>query len=115
MTPAQIPVVDALAIVLEHEPVPEDQHVSGAPTTGFALLPGLPGQECGVWEMTPGAMSDVEADELFVVIAGAATVEFVDYGITQTLAAGSFGRLLEGANTVWTVTETLRKIYVTPA
>ena len=35
-------------------------------------------RELGVWEMTAGAMRDVEADEVFLVIAGRATVEFVD-------------------------------------
>jgi len=110
-----IPVVDALAIALTHEPVPLDQRVSGAPTTASVSLPSLDGQDCGVWEMTVGAMSDVEADELFVVIAGAATVEFLDQGITLNLAAGSFGRLTQGTRTIWTVTETLRKVYVTPA
>ena len=28
--------------------------------------------------MTPGVMRDVEADELFVVLPGSATVEFAD-------------------------------------
>lgn len=114
MIPAGIPVVDALAVALEHEPVPEEQLVAGAPTTGTAELPGLDGLECGVWEMTPGAMSDVEADELFVVVAGAATVEFVDDAITLNLAPGSVGRLVAGMRTIWTVTETLRKVYITP-
>lgn len=115
MNPEAIPVVDALAVALVHEPVPEAQRVAGSPTTATAVLPGLDGQECGIWEMTPGAMSDVEADEIFVVIAGAATVEFVDDGITLNLAPGSVGHLTQGARTIWTVTETLRKIYVTPA
>jgi mannose-6-phosphate isomerase-like protein (cupin superfamily) len=28
--------------------------------------------------MTPGTMTDTEADELFVVLSGSATVEFAD-------------------------------------
>ena len=94
--------------------VPAAQVVAGAPTAGFVELGEFNGQEYGVWEMTPGSMTDVEADELFVVLSGAATVEFVDDGSVVSLGAGSVGRLTAGMRTVWTVTETLRKVYVTP-
>jgi uncharacterized protein len=66
-----------------------------------------------VWEMTPGTMTDVEADEIFVVLSGAATVEFADGTAPLQLGAGDVGRLAAGAETTWTVTETLRKIYLT--
>lgn len=102
----------ALDLVLDHEEVPADQVVSGRPTTGTASLGSFGGSDYGVWEMSPGAMSDVEADELFVVIAGAASVRLVDSGDTIALAPGTVGRLTAGDRTVWTVTETLRKIYV---
>jgi uncharacterized cupin superfamily protein len=105
----------AASLVLEHEAVPAVQVVSGSPTTGSGTLGEIAGQEYGVWEMTPGAMTDVEADEVFVVLSGAARVELVDDGTTVTLAPGSVGRLTAGMNTVWTVTETLRKVYFTPA
>ncbi len=109
-------VADAAGVVLEHEPVPEAQLVAGAPTTGWASLgETVDGSEVGVWEMTPGAMSDVEADEVFVVLRGHATVEFSDGRPAIELAPGSVARLDAGAETVWTVTETLRKVYVTPA
>ena len=100
---------------LDMSPVAAAQVVAGSPSTGFAELGNFNGQEYGVWEMTPGSMTDVEADELFVVLSGAATVEFVDAGSVVSLAAGSVGRLTAGMRTVWTVTETLRKVYVTPA
>ena len=65
--------------------------------------------------MTPGAMRDVEADEVFVVLAGAATVEFDRPGAAADRAApGSVVRLEAGMRTVWTVRETLRKVYVAP-
>jgi len=102
----------ALAIELEHHAVPSEQLVTGSPTTGTAPLGVFGGREYGVWEMTPGAMSDVEADELFVVLTGRATVEFLDDGTAVQLEPGSVGRLTEGMRTVWTVTETLRKVYV---
>ena len=66
-----------------------------------------------MWEMTPGAMRDVEVDEVFVVLAGDATVEFVDPALPSIeLRPGSVVRLEAGMRTVWTVRETLRKVYV---
>jgi uncharacterized cupin superfamily protein len=112
-------VTDAAALPLEHEPVPADQVVAGAPTTGYAPLDepgggtGAVGGELGVWEMTPGAMRDTEVDEVFLVIAGRATVEFVDPLLTSIeLRPGSIVRLDAGMQTVWTVTETLRKLFI---
>ena len=107
-----IDLVAAQAVSLSHEPVAHEQIVAGQPTTGSAALGAIGEAEYGVWEMTPGAMSDVEEDELFVVLSGAATVAF-DGGETWTLGPGSTGRLAAGNRTVWTVTETLRKVYVT--
>lgn len=98
------------ALELEHEAVPADQVISGQPTTASAALGEFDGHEYGVWEHSVGASSDVEADEVFVVLTGAGTVQF-DGGDTITLEAGSVGRLREGQRTVWTVTETLRKVY----
>lgn len=106
-------VVHASSQWLEHEPVPDDQSLGGSPHTGVAELGQFGGLDVGVWEMTPGVMSDVEADEVFVVLAGAATVEFDDDTPPLTLGPGDVVRLAEGARTVWTVTETLRKVYLT--
>lgn len=111
-------VTDAAALPLAHEPVPADQVVAGAPTTGYAPLdePGAGAAgagELGVWEMTPGAMRDTEVDEVFLVIAGRATVEFVEPASPPIeLRPGSIVRLDGGMQTVWTVTETLRKLFI---
>lgn len=118
-------VTDASSLALPHEPVPADQLVAGAPTTGVADLDaddldaGGSGtgsaRTVGVWEMTPGTMRDVEADEVFVVLAGDATVEFDDSDLPPIeLGPGAVVRLEAGMRTVWTVRETLRKVYVTP-
>ncbi|MFK3670118.1 cupin domain-containing protein [Leifsonia aquatica] len=104
--------VDALALPLDHEEVPDAQRVSGTPRTGLAELGSFGGSEVGVWEMTPGTMSDVESDELFVVIAGRATVEFVATGDVLEIGPGDVVRLTAGDETVWTVTETLRKVWL---
>ncbi|TPW77309.1 cupin domain-containing protein [Schumannella soli] len=115
--------VDALSIALEHEPLPADEVEAGAPTAGIVelgTLPGGSGLDYGIWEMSAGAARDVEADELFVVLAGRGTVEFLDAAPGSadrilTLAAGSVVRLHAGQRTLWTITEPLRKVYVTPS
>jgi uncharacterized cupin superfamily protein len=108
-------VTDAAALVLVHEPVPFDQVVAGEPATGHALLDEHGDRTIGVWEMSPGAMRDTEADEVFNVLAGAATVEF-EHPIADPviLAPGSVMRLEAGMRTIWTVRQTLRKLYVSP-
>jgi uncharacterized protein len=104
--------VRAATLPLDTDPVPTDQRVSGSPRTGVHALTEFGGLEVGVWEMTPGVMTDVESDEVFVVLSGAATVEFADGEPALQLAAGDVVRLTAGAETVWTVTETLRKVYL---
>ena len=64
----------------------------------------------GVWQITEGTVTDVEADELFVVVSGRATVA-VEGGATLELAPGVLGVLARGARTTWTVHETLRKVF----
>lgn len=111
MTPNTV--VHAATIELDHEPVPAEQSVRGEPTTGATSVDQFGGLEVGVWEMTPGVMNDVETDEVFVVLSGAATVEFATGTETMHLGPGDVVRFAAGAETVWTVTETLRKVYLT--
>lgn len=108
-------VTDAASSAAAFDPVPAEQVVAGAPSTRWTELHEASGRSIGVWEMTPGAMSDIEADEVFVVLAGDATVTFDDPALPAVqLRPGSIVRLTEGMRTVWTVRETLRKVYVTP-
>jgi uncharacterized protein len=102
----------AAAVDLNHDPVPAEQSLGGEPTTAAADIGEFGGLEVGAWEMTPAVMSDIEAEEVFVVLSGAATVEFADGADTLTLRPGDVVRLPAGAETVWTVTETLRKVYL---
>ncbi len=108
---AAIDFVAAATLELEFAPVAQAQVVSGSPVVGVAELGMLGDREYGVWEHSVGASSDVEADEVFVVLFGAATVDFADGTIVE-LGPGSVGRLHDGQRTVWTVTETLRKVYI---
>ncbi|MGV8970344.1 MAG: cupin domain-containing protein [Microbacteriaceae bacterium] len=106
-------VVAALQFDLPLEAVPEAQVVSGTPSTGALELGSFGGSEFGVWEMTPGAMRDVETDEVFVVLAGSARIDFTVTGESIEIGPGFIGRFNEGTATVWTVAETLRKVYLT--
>lgn len=105
--------VDAAALVLAHGFLPTASVVAGRPTTATLPLAAIGDTEVGVWEMTPGTATDTEADEVFVVISGRAEIQFVSPALpTLEVGPGSIVRLTEGMKTVWTVTETLRKVYV---
>jgi len=97
---------------LESEPLDPSQVVSGQPeVTGKVLWESADGTRLrGIWQITPGVVTDVEADEMFVVVSGRATVEVED-GPTLELGPGVVGVLREGDRTTWTVRETLRKAY----
>jgi len=105
--------VDAAALPLAHEALPAVEVIIGAPTAAVHELTTVGGVEVGIWEMTPGTASDTEVDEVFVVLSGRARIEFVEPALPAIeVAAGSVVRLAAGQRTVWTVTETLRKIYI---
>lgn len=106
-------VVHAAGQPLDHEPVSAEQLVEGDPTTASMAIDDFAGLEVGIWEMSLGVMRDVEAAELFVVLSGHATVEFADGTPAMALGAGDVVRFAAGTETVWTVTDTLRKIYLT--
>ncbi|MBQ1089990.1 cupin domain-containing protein [Streptomyces sp. B93] len=97
---------------LEPEPLDPGQIVSGTPeVTGKVVWESADGRRIrGVWQITPGVVTDTEADELFVVISGSATIE-VEGGPTFTVGPGDLAVLREGDRTTWTVHETLRKAY----
>ncbi|MFJ3957478.1 cupin domain-containing protein [Arthrobacter sp. NPDC090010] len=101
---------------LTHHPLPAEQVRTGTPTAAILELEDLGDCGVGVWEMTPGTATDVESEETFVVLSGSASVEFLDaegaVECTLELAPGDLVRLHAGQHTVWTVRETLRKVYL---
>lgn len=105
-------VVRAATQTLVHEPVPDELAIEGTPGTATVELGAFGGLEAGIWEMTPGVMRDVENEELFVVLSGSATVEFTDGTAPLIVGSGDVVRFAAGTETVWTVTETLRKVYL---
>lgn len=117
MTPQLQPFrpIDAGRIDIAHSAVADEQVTAGSPTTGSLGLGTANGAEVGVWEMSVGGMRDVEVDEYFVVLSGAATVTLWE-GDAEVdrieLRAGSLCRLAAGSHTRWDVRETLRKVYV---
>jgi hypothetical protein len=106
--------VDVAALNLEDWPLEAEQIVAGTPqVSGRVLDTSADGRvERGVWQHTPGASRDVEADELFVVLSGRATVT-IENGAVLELSPGVAAVLRAGDRTVWTVHETLRKVYQT--
>jgi uncharacterized cupin superfamily protein len=109
MTTFAVPVAAVELRPLELDP---EQVLEGTPQTSGAVLSTSPDGrvERGVWQITPGVVRDVEADELFVVISGRATIELED-GRVLEVGPGDAAVLREGERTVWRVHETLRKVY----
>lgn len=96
---------DVLAAALE----PDEPN---ALSTASRALTHLREMEVGLWEAGPGTDDDVEADEVFLVLAGAGGVTFAD-GSRIELRPGVLVRLHAGDRTTWEVTQRLRKLYLT--
>lgn len=104
-----VPVGD---VRLSPEELTPSQILAGSPQVSSVELWTSPdgSQSRGIWEITPGTVTDVERDEMFVVLSGRATVEVED-GVIIDLVPGSICLLGNGARTTWVVHETLRKVY----
>jgi hypothetical protein len=102
----------ASAAVVAHESLDGASVVKGLPTAGYTVLDTLGDTEIGVWEMSIGTATDIEVDEVFVVVSGRASIHFAADDRTIVVGPGDVVRLTAGMQTTWTVTETLRKIYI---
>lgn len=102
--------VDPRLADLEAWPLEPGQVVAGEPQVRGLILDEDELVQRGVWEHTAGTSRDVEADEMFVVLEGRATIE-IDGGPTLTVGPGDVGFLRAGDRTVWTVHEPLRKVF----
>lgn len=87
--------------------------VDEAPATqaGIHELPSIGGASLGVWEMLPGVMRNTDEDEVFIVLSGSATVAF-EGGESRRIGPGDMVQLREGETSLWTVHQTLRKVYI---
>ena len=79
--------------------------------TAAAALVSIGELEVGLWEAGPGVDSDVEVDEIFLVLSGAGSVSFAD-GSRLDLHPGVLVRLHAGDETIWEITQRLRKLYL---
>ena len=96
---------------LDLSPLDPAQVVAGEPEVRVLELHDSDDLGIGLWQHGEGISTDVEVDEVFVVLSGRATVE-VEGGPVLELGPGDVGLLPAGARTRWTVHETLRKVYV---
>jgi uncharacterized cupin superfamily protein len=107
-------VINASRLELPLQPLPAAQVKAGSPRAGVVPVAAVAGLAAGIWEHTAGVSTDVEVDELFVVLSGRATIE-VEGGPTLEVGPGDLGVLEAGARTRWVVHEDLRKVFVCPA
>jgi uncharacterized protein len=105
-----VPVHHVASLELQEDELDPARIVSGHPVVSSVVLHADDGVERGVWQITPGVVTDEEADELFVVISGRATID-VEGGETLEIGPGDAVVLGSGWRTRWTVHETLRKVY----
>lgn len=96
---------------LEAAPLDAGQVVSGEPEVRHLGLVETGTLAIGIWQHSAGVSTDVEADEVFVVLTGRATIE-VEGGPTLEVGPGDIGMLPAGIRTRWTVHQTLRKVYL---
>lgn len=106
--------LDAASLRLVKADTPNEV-ISGRPISGIREVLDGPGLNVGVWELTPGTVHDTEADEVFIVLSGSATIEVEGEDRVLQLTRGTVGRLAAGTRTRWTVFETIRTVYVSSA
>ncbi|MFK0033722.1 cupin domain-containing protein [Pseudomonas monteilii] len=99
-------------VQLERWPLDPQQVLQGNPeTSGHVIWSSADKrQQCGIWEITPGTVTDVECAELIVVLYGRATVT-TKQGQVIELHPGSVATWPGGTVTEWVVHERLRKAY----
>lgn len=102
---------DAIAAPLRYTDLPTAKCPEGAIATGVEMLAATDLLEVGVWEHPVGRSTDVETDEVFVVLSGRGRVFLAD-GRVLDLRPGTVGVLDAGTETTWEIEETLRKVWV---
>jgi uncharacterized cupin superfamily protein len=104
--------LDTSTLELQPAPLDPSQVVEGSPEISECVVWESPDglRARGVWQITPGVVTDVEVDELFVVVSGRATIE-IDGGPTIEVGPGDLCVLETGVRTTWHVHETLRKVF----
>lgn len=104
-------VFDAASVDVALKALPPDQCPDGIVRTGSHVLARTDAYEVGVWVHEAGRSTDVETDEVFVVISGRGRVLLED-GTELALAPGTVGVLYAGTRTTWEIDEPLRKVWI---
>lgn len=116
--------IDTRPLPLDHEPIEDwqrldavDGDTTAGTTTAFAELGTIGGVDYGLWEMSTGAMRDIEGEEVFLVISGTGRIEFDDPVCESVeLSPGSLVRLEDGMRTRWYIDDApLRKLFIAPS
>ena len=102
---------DATQSQLRFTDLPGDKTPAGPVATGVTMLAATDDLEVGVWEHPVGTSTDVETDEVFVVLEGRGTVTD-QHGNVIELAPGVVGALHPDDVTTWVITESLRKVWI---
>lgn len=105
-------VIDAHAADLEWSDLPAEQCPDGVLNTGVVQAAEVPFAHVGVWEHPVGTSTDVEQDEVFVVVSGRGRIVLAD-GTELALYPGVIGTLVAGTPTTWIIEERLRKVWLT--
>jgi uncharacterized protein len=102
---------DATTVDLRFSELPKAKCPAGPVSTGVGMLAATEALEVGVWEHPVGTSTDVETDEVFVVLSGSGRVVLAN-GAVLELRPGTVGVLVAGTHTTWEIDETLRKVWV---
>jgi uncharacterized protein len=108
--PLAVRVADAELTPYDPEP---DSVLAGNPVTSNVLLTSDDKVRYGIWQITPGTSVQVASAGMFVVLSGRATVA-VDGGPTFDIGLGDVCIWDGGERTIWTVHETVRKVWCSP-
>jgi uncharacterized cupin superfamily protein len=104
-------VFDAVTAPLRYTELPADKCPDGVLATGVDMLGTTEALEVGVWEHPVGTSTDIETDEVFVVLSGSGRVT-LDDGRVLHLRPGTVGTLTAGTPTTWEIDEPRRKVWV---
>ena len=102
---------DAVTAELRYADLPAEKCPAGPVSTGVTMLAATDALEVGVWEHPVGTSTDVETDEVFVVLSGRGRVT-LDDGRVLELSPGIVGVLAAGTATTWEIDEPLRTVWV---
>lgn len=103
-------IVAAGEVPVPHQPLPAHLAVTPGVSTGSMQLETVAGLMGGIWEHSTGVSTDVEQDEMFVIIAGRGRI-VLDDGSVLELRPGTVGVLRAGEVTRWEIDEPLRKVW----